>query len=88
MEGLLTYESSPGVFRESCGKCGAVIFYWTHSRGADVLDVAAGLIDEGQDGARAEHWFGWSPKIWSAEDALDKVGCSALEAGLMIWNRD
>jgi len=57
MEGSLTYQSSQGVFRESCGKCGAAIFYWNYSREADVLGVAAGLtIDEGQleDGARAE----------------------------------
>jgi hypothetical protein len=88
MEGLLTYESSPGVFREYCGKCGAAIFYWKYSREADVLDVAAGLIDEEQEGARAERWFGWAPRVGYAEDALDKAGCSALEAGLSIWNRD
>lgn len=88
MEGLLTYESSPGVFREYCGKCGAAIFYWKYLREADVLDVAAGLIDEEQEGARAERWFGWAPRVGYAEDALDKAGCSALEAGLSIWNRD
>ena len=88
MEGLLTYESSPGVFRASCGKCGAAIFYWNSTRGADVIDVAAGLINEEQEGARAERWFGWATKIWCPEDALDKAGCSALEAGLAIWNCD
>jgi len=85
MEGLVRYESSPGTFRESCGTCGAVVFFWKTSRDPMVLDISAGLIDQEQEGARAERWFAWREEVECPEDAIDKAGLKALEEGMRGW---
>ncbi|TFK26127.1 hypothetical protein FA15DRAFT_667804 [Coprinopsis marcescibilis] len=58
-KGLKQYVSSPGQYREFCGTCGATAFWWNVGR-MDVICVAMGLLNQDQDGARAEHWFDWS----------------------------
>jgi hypothetical protein len=82
--GLSQYESSPGVYRESCATCGAKVFYWATGRkaGAEVLDVSAGLIDQEQEGARADRWFGWSSILSAPDDAIDTSVPVSLEDGM------
>ncbi|TFK26126.1 hypothetical protein FA15DRAFT_311330 [Coprinopsis marcescibilis] len=66
LKGLKQYISSPGRYREFCPKCGATVFAWQAGR-PDLICAAVGLVDETQDGARAEGWFTW---------CLDRVGFS------------
>ncbi|KAF4467907.1 hypothetical protein FALBO_5211 [Fusarium albosuccineum] len=54
---LQSYRSSPGVFRDFCGKCGATVF-WRDSSDPSVVDVSVGLL-RSEDGARAESWLEW-----------------------------
>jgi hypothetical protein len=54
---LAYYESSPRVYRFSCGTCSATIFYATHKR-PRFIDVAVGVL-EAKDGARAENMLAW-----------------------------
>lgn len=65
---LKSYQSSPGVVREFCARCGATVF-WREQRGADVVDVSAGLFDAAE-GARAESWLEWwTGRVSFAEEA-------------------
>lgn len=57
---LKSYESSPGVLREFCPRCGATVFWHDRWR-PDVIDVSVGLLDA-PEGARAETWLDW----WAA----------------------
>ncbi|OHE98256.1 glutathione-dependent formaldehyde-activating enzyme [Colletotrichum orchidophilum] len=63
---LKTYESSRGVSREFCGKCGATVF-WRDSWRPDVIDVSAGLL-RADEGARAETWLEWWTQRCSFEE--------------------
>ncbi|KAK7756889.1 hypothetical protein SLS62_000905 [Diatrype stigma] len=54
---LKSYESSPGVLREFCPRCGATVFWHDRWR-PDLIDVSAGLLDA-PEGARAETWLDW-----------------------------
>ncbi|KAF3061208.1 glutathione-dependent formaldehyde-activating enzyme [Daldinia childiae] len=54
---LRTYESSPGVFREFCPRCGASVFWHDRWR-PDLIDVSVGLL-AADEGARAERWLDW-----------------------------
>ncbi|KDR80165.1 hypothetical protein GALMADRAFT_242427 [Galerina marginata CBS 339.88] len=56
--GLKQYSSSPGKYREFCGTCGATAFWW-HIGRPDVIDLSIGLLDQEEDGVRAEDWFSW-----------------------------
>jgi len=91
--GLVQYESSPGTYREACGKCGATVFYWSKAKEGqhlpvhegpegEVVDLAAGLIDEEDSGARAERWVTWYDKIIHPEEAMDKAGMEAMKQGI------
>ncbi|KAI1475749.1 Mss4-like protein [Daldinia eschscholtzii] len=56
---LRGYESSPGVVREFCARCGASVF-WHDVFRPDLVDVSVGLLAaEEEDGARAERWLDW-----------------------------
>ncbi|KDR80160.1 hypothetical protein GALMADRAFT_1182683 [Galerina marginata CBS 339.88] len=83
--GLTQFESIPGTYRESCAKCGAKVFFWKTSRGADVLDVSAGLFDQEQEGARADRWFGWAQRVSFHGFAIDASVADSLESGLKVW---
>ncbi|KAK1463133.1 glutathione-dependent formaldehyde-activating enzyme [Colletotrichum melonis] len=65
-----TYESSPGVFREFCGNCGATIF-WRDSWRPDVIDVSVGLL-RADEGARAETWLDWWTERCSFEEETER----------------
>ncbi|KAF8882518.1 Mss4-like protein [Gymnopilus junonius] len=89
--GLQLYESSPGVFREACGTCGATIFLWYTKKGhypmpidgePVVVCVSAGLIDQEDGGTRAEQWCHWHEEVIHPEDAIDKAGLEALKKGV------
>ncbi|KAK8112839.1 Mss4-like protein [Apiospora sp. TS-2023a] len=65
---LQSYESSPGVMREFCAKCGATVF-WHDKWRPDLIDVSVGLLDA-PEGVRAESWLDWwTGRVSFAEDA-------------------
>lgn len=81
---LKRYDSSEGVYREFCSKCGATVFWHSDSR-PDLVDVSAGLLDA-EEGARAESWLSWETGRVSFEDeAQNQDLISRLSAGLKRW---
>ena len=81
---LKCYNSSKGVYREFCSKCGATVFYHSDSR-PDLIDVSAGLLDA-EEGARAESWLGWkTERVSFEEEAQNKDLIKNLGAGLKQW---
>ena len=72
---LKLYQSTPGVWHDFCGKCGASVFYRSEGRtrdlgGAEVVDVAVGILRPGGAvgvdetngvgaGVRCEGWLQW-----------------------------
>ncbi|RXW22165.1 hypothetical protein EST38_g3674 [Candolleomyces aberdarensis] len=82
MPGLKQYISSPGRYRESCQKCGATAFAWQAGR-PDLICVAVALVDETQDGARAESWLDWClTRVGFTEQAVSPMTVEGLTAGL------
>jgi hypothetical protein len=92
---LASYESSPGVVREFCGRCGAAVF-WHDKWRPDVIDVSTGLF-RAPEGARAQNWVEWwTDRVSFSEDAeRDRVGgvarraralVTGLEDGLRMWD--
>jgi hypothetical protein len=74
---LKQYLASPGRYNEFCGKCGATVFWWQDER-PDVIDISVGLLDQDQDGVRAEEWLKWhKERVGFAEDTM--VGRSTIE---------
>ncbi|KAI1403163.1 hypothetical protein F4819DRAFT_248895 [Hypoxylon fuscum] len=63
---LKSYESSPGVLREFCPRCGAAVFWHDRWR-PDLVDVSVGLFDAAE-GARAETWLEW----WCGRVSFDE----------------
>ncbi|KAI5867677.1 hypothetical protein GGS23DRAFT_612805 [Durotheca rogersii] len=91
---LRSYESSAGVRREFCPRCGATAF-WRDRWRPDLVDVAVGLL-AAPEGARAEAWLDWwTARVSFAEDAAAgrrggvaawaKSLVAALEQGLAAW---
>ncbi|KAF2472545.1 uncharacterized protein BDR25DRAFT_392895 [Lindgomyces ingoldianus] len=78
------YESSPGVMRTFCGKCGALVVYACVER-SQMVDIGVGLLDT-ESGARAEDWLEWrTHKVSFEEDAVWKGAVEALKEGLRRW---
>ena len=76
-KGLKQYLSSPSRYNEFCGTCGATVFWWQAGR-PDIIDISVGLLDQDQDGVRAEEWLKWNKeRVGCAEDT--KVGRSTIE---------
>ncbi len=85
---LKTYNSSEGVSRDFCARCGASCFWRSESRKSGVVDVGAGLLDA-EEGARAERWVQWTTeRISFAEEAADKVLVRAVGEGLRAWGEE
>ncbi|KAL6234664.1 hypothetical protein BDW75DRAFT_159222 [Aspergillus navahoensis] len=75
------YESSPQIYREFCGRCGASVFWHCEKRPL-LIDVSVGLL-HADSGSRAEDWLEWATGRTSfAEMAVDKLLIQQLEIGL------
>ncbi|KAF2970508.1 hypothetical protein GQX73_g3049 [Xylaria multiplex] len=81
---LTSYESSQGVRREFCSRCGATVF-WRDRWRPELMDVSVGLLDA-DEGARAESWLDWwTGRVSFAEDAdNDRTGDIARSAKCLI----
>lgn len=81
---LKRYESSSGVHREFCGRCGATVFWHCDER-PDIIDVSVGLFDSSQ-GARVESWLDWwTDRVSFSEMAVSTSLIASLENGLKAW---
>lgn len=81
------YESSPGVYREFCCRCGATVFWHCEERPL-LIDVSLGLL-RARSGARAEDWVEWHPgRVSFSEMAVDPMLIRQLEVGLKVWGED
>lgn len=82
LPGLKQYISSPGCYREACAKCGATVCAWKEGR-SDLICIAPALVDEDQDGSRAEGWLEWHlDRVGFTRNALSKTNVVALTEGL------
>ena len=81
---LKRYNSSKGVYREFCSKCGATVFFHADRR-PGLIDVSAGLLDA-EEGTRAEDWLSWETgRVSYGEEAQNKELIKALGEGLKQW---
>ncbi|KAI2781357.1 hypothetical protein F4815DRAFT_94531 [Daldinia loculata] len=78
---LRTYESSPGVFREFCPRCGASVFWHDRWR-PDLIDVSVGLLGA-DEGARAESWLDW----WRGRVSFQEDAENGRVGGAARWGR-
>ena len=75
------YESSPGIYREFCSRCGATVFWHCDER-PDLIDVSIGLL-RAESGVRAEQWLEWATaRVSFEEDATDQRLATSLAKGL------
>ena len=81
-------QSSEGVRRYFCERCGATCFWCGDARPL-VVDVSVGLLDAGPgQGARVEGWLDWITRRTSyPEDAKNTDLLHCLEAGLRNWGK-
>ncbi|KAJ5872565.1 uncharacterized protein N7529_004918 [Penicillium soppii] len=81
---LRRHNSSPGVYREFCGCCGATAFWHCDER-PTLIDVSVGILQE--KGARAEDWLDWAPsRVSFAEMAVQSDLIQLLEEGVKIFS--
>jgi len=78
---LQQYDSSPGVHRYFCGRCGASVFYRSDSRILDIWDIAVGLLRSDR-GAGAQDWLEWRTEVNFIEEATDANLANSLADGL------
>ena len=81
---LMQYDSSPGIQRYFCARCGATVFFRKDDRKPEIWDVAVGLL-QAESGARAEEWFWWDAEVSLGEEAVDRGLVRMLEEGLKSW---
>jgi hypothetical protein len=80
-KGLSQYQATPGKYRESCGTCGATVFWWREMKEGEHphTDVAVALVDQiAAGGARAESWLAWYPAVIHKEFSLSSEVAQAL----------
>ncbi|KAF2193900.1 hypothetical protein K469DRAFT_709367 [Zopfia rhizophila CBS 207.26] len=78
------YESSKGVKRTFCGRCGAIVTYACDER-PKMVDIPVGLLDA-ESGVRAEEWLEWrSHKLAYEGDVVWKGVIGGLKKGLRSW---
>jgi hypothetical protein len=58
------FESSPGVKRSFCARCGSTLFWRRVAREREELDVAAGTLDQAEQLRPTEHIFVKSRRPW------------------------
>jgi hypothetical protein len=81
---LQTYQSSGGVYRDFCSRCGATAFCRKEGQPGSI-QVSVGLL-RAPDGARAETWLSWrKARIGFIEDALNTDLFQGLEEGIKGW---
>src|ERR1700722_9695380 len=78
---LMHYDSSPGVQRDFCVRCGATVFFRKDGGKPEIWGVAGGLL-QAERGARAEEWLGWDAEGSMGEEAVDRGLVRMLEKGL------
>ncbi|KAK6064187.1 glutathione-dependent formaldehyde-activating enzyme [Seiridium cupressi] len=80
------YNSSPGVVREFCAKCGATVFWHDQDR-PELIDVSVGILDA-PEGARAENWLDWWTErvSFSEEAGSGRSGIVKVRAESLIEN--
>jgi hypothetical protein len=84
---MLRYESSPEIYREFCGRCGATVFWHCKERPL-VIDVSLGLL-QANSGTKAEELLDWyTERVSFAEMALDQQLIEQLESGLKDWSEN
>lgn len=77
------YKSSPGVYREFCGRCGATVF-WHNDGRPTLIDVSAGLIRGAN--VRSEELLDWATeRVSFSEMAVQKDLVKMLEEGLQEY---
>ncbi|KAK9781343.1 hypothetical protein SCARD494_14116 [Seiridium cardinale] len=83
---LKCYNSSPGVAREFCAKCGATVFWHDQDR-PELIDVSVGILDA-PEGARAENWLEWWTErvSFSEEAGSGRSGIVKVRAESLIEN--
>jgi hypothetical protein len=81
---LAHYDSSPGIHRDFCARCGATVFFRKDGRTPEIWDVAVGLL-QADTGVRAEEWLGWDTEVSLGEEAVDRSLIRMLEGGLKGW---
>lgn len=81
---LRGYDSSDGVVRESCPRCGVTVF-WRDRWRSGVVDVSVGLLGAGS-GLLAEGWLDWwTERASFAEDVTEgRTGPAAARAARLI----
>ncbi|KAJ5082103.1 hypothetical protein N7532_011146 [Penicillium argentinense] len=78
------HTSSPGVYREFCGVCGATVF-WHNDGRPTIIDVSVGLFQGKQ--ARAEQWLEWATgRVSFAETAAQSDLVELLEKGMRLYS--
>lgn len=76
---LKSYNSSKGVARHFCSKCGAIVFFEDAERATTtLLDVAVGLLSA-PEGARAETWLEWRTERLSFREDAEGRADSLIE---------
>ena len=84
---LQPYNSSPGVIREFCPRCGATVF-WHDAWRPDLIDVSAGLFQSSPTsmGAREESWLDWhTGRVSFAEETgRDRKGGAKARAEQLV----
>lgn len=58
------FESSPGVKRSFCARCGSTLFWRRVAREREELDIAAGTLDQADQVQPKEHIFVKSRRPW------------------------
>ncbi|KAH6914686.1 DUF636 domain-containing protein [Coprinopsis sp. MPI-PUGE-AT-0042] len=84
-KGLKQYEATPGKHRESCGTCGATVFWWREMKEGEHphTDVAVALVDQvAAGGARAEGWLSWYPAVIHKDFSLSSEIAKGLADGV------
>ncbi|KAI8957409.1 Mss4-like protein [Daldinia sp. FL1419] len=82
---LRSYESTPGVLREFCPRCGASVFWHDRWR-PELIDVSVGLL-AAEEGARAESWLDWWKGRVSFEEDVGN-GRSGVLTGEYVFSYD
>lgn len=86
-----TYESSPGVLRSFCDRCGATVFFTraerTPSDEKQIVNVASGIL-RAPEGTMADNWLTWKSSLSHSDpgNRFDAGFVDALAVGMRSWS--